>query len=104
MPNEKHPIIAHGELYVEPIRKKTGPMEKKIPNEYPIAKQKMINCIDQIFEQVQKQEEIFMDEKVICVRMEPKFEAKSYVPTSIIPSDGSLKIVGGRKYRIDATN
>lgn len=43
-----------------------------------------------------------MDEKVICVRMEPKFEAKSYVPTSIIPGDGSLEIVGGRKYRIES--
>lgn len=103
MPNDKHPIIANGELYVEPIRKKTGPIDKKIPNEYPIAKQKMIHYIDQIFEQVQKQEEIFMDEKVICVRMEPKFEAKSYVPTSIIPGDGSLEIVGGRKYKINAT-
>lgn len=103
MPNEKHPIIANGELYVEPIRKKTGPMVKKIPNEYPIAKQNMIRYIDRIFEQVEKQEEIFLDEKVICVRMEPKFEAKSYVPTSIIPGDGSLEIVGGRKYKIDRT-
>ncbi|MDR1319854.1 MAG: S8 family peptidase [Gracilibacteraceae bacterium] len=102
MPHEKHPIIANGELYVEPISRRTGPMAKKIPNEYPIAKQKMIRCIDQIFEQVQKQEEIFMDEKVICVRMEPKFEAKSYVPASIVSGDGNLEIIGGRKYRIDA--
>ena len=89
MPNEKHPIIANGELYVEPIRKKSGPMEKKIPNEYPVAKQKIISNIIQIFEQIQKQEEIFMDEKIICIRMEPKFEAKSYIPTSILSGDGS---------------
>jgi hypothetical protein len=103
MPNEKHPIIANGELYVEPIRKKTGPMVKEIPNEYLIAKQNMIRYIDHIFEQIQTREEIFLDKKVICVRMEPKFEAKSYVPTSIIPADGSLEIVGGRKYRIEPT-
>ncbi len=103
MPNEQHPIIANGELYVEPIRKKTGPMVKKIPNDYPIAKQNMIRYIDHIFEQVQRQEEIFLHDKVICIRMEPKFEAKSYVPTSIIPGDGSLEIVGGRKYRIEST-
>lgn len=102
MPNEKHPIIANGELYVESIRKKSAGGTKKIPNEYPIAKQNMIRCINHIFEQVQKQEEIFLDEKVICVRMEPKFEAKSYVPTSIIPDDGSLEIIGGRKYKIEA--
>jgi hypothetical protein len=101
MPNEKHPIIANGELYVEPIRKKSGPMEKKIPNEYPVAKQKIISNIIQIFEQIQKQEEIFMDEKIICIRMEPKFEAKSYIPTSILSGDGSLELIGGRKYKID---
>jgi hypothetical protein len=78
-------------------------MVKKIPNEYPIAKQNMIRCINHIFEQVQKQEEIFLDEKVICVRMEPKFEAKSYVPISIVSGDGSLEIIGGRKYRIEST-
>jgi hypothetical protein len=52
MPNEKHPIIANGELYVEPIRQKTGPMVKEIPNEYLITKQNMIRYIDHIFEQI----------------------------------------------------
>ena len=32
MPGEKHPIIAHGELYVEPIVKKSRPIDKSIPS------------------------------------------------------------------------
>lgn len=34
MSGEKHPIIAHGELYVEPIVKKSRPIDKSIPHEY----------------------------------------------------------------------
>lgn len=37
MPGEKHPIIAHGELYVEPIVKKSRPIDKSIPHEYEDA-------------------------------------------------------------------
>lgn len=97
MAGNKHPIIAHGELYVEPITKKGGGGAKKIPHEYAAAKQKIIADIDRIFDVIHEKREIFLEEKIVCVRMEPKFEAKSYVPTQLL-TDESMSIVGGRKY------
>lgn len=97
MAMNKHPIIAHGELYVEPIAKKGGGGAKKIPHEYAVAKQRIIADIDRIFNVIHEKTEIFLEEKIVCVRMEPKFEAKSYVPTQLLSDDG-MSIVGGRKY------
>lgn len=97
MADNKYPIIAHGELYVEPITKKGGGSPKKIPHEYEMAKNKVILDIDRIFQEIQAKQEIFLEEKIVCVRMEPKFEAKSYVPTQLLIDDG-MEIVGGRKY------
>ncbi|MFR4067642.1 MAG: S8 family peptidase [Oscillospiraceae bacterium] len=99
MPGEKHPIIAHGELYVEPIVKKSRPIDKSIPHEYEDAKQRILSDISDITEKIEIQEEFFLDEKILCVRMEPKFEAKSYVPASITQVSDSISLVGGRKYR-----
>lgn len=45
-------------------------------------------------------DEIFVDKKIVCVRLEPKFEAKSYTPNSLI-ADSNMKLVGGRRYSID---
>lgn len=97
MAGTKHPIIAHGELYVEPITKKTGGGEKKIPHKYDEAKQRILSDIDRIRNVIHNQGEIFLEEKIICIRMEPKFEAKSYVPTQFF-TDERMSIVGGRKY------
>lgn len=98
MADKKHPIIAHGELYVEPIIKKGSGGDKKIPHEYQFAKQKMIQDLDRINRDFIENTEIFLEEKIICIRMEPKFEAKSYVPTSLVVSKDDMEIVGGRKY------
>ncbi|MBC3803348.1 S8 family serine peptidase [Acetobacterium fimetarium] len=98
MAKEKHPILAHGELYVEPIVKKKAGGPKKIPHEYQDAKLRILDEIDKIHDKIISNAEVFMKEKIICVRMEPKFEAKSYVPTALIQSNDSMKIVGGRKY------
>ena len=84
MPGEKHPIIAHGELYVEPIVKKSRPIDKSIPHEYEDAKQRILSDISNITEKIEIQEEFFLDEKILCVRMEPKFEAKSLFSISNI--------------------
>lgn len=97
MAQNKNPIIVHGELYVEPITKKSGGGEKKIPHEYPKAKQKIISDIDKILNEIHINNEIFLEEKIVCVRMEPKFEAKSYVPIQLLINE-SMSIVGGRKY------
>ncbi len=98
MANDKHPIIAHGELYVEPITKKGGGGDKKIPHEYEEAKKRILADIDNIFTAIHQKTEMFLEEKIVCVRMEPKFEAKSYVPTQLL-ADENMSIVGGRRYR-----
>ena len=103
MAKEKHPIIAYGELYVEPISKKVPIGPKKYPHEYSHAKDIIIKQLDQITEMfnskdTQETAEIFTQDKIICFRMEPKFEAKSYVPTSIISAVKDMELIGGRKY------
>lgn len=95
---KKHPIIANGELYVEPITKKFNGGPKDIPHEYRIAKQRMLRDIDKVSREISEGAEIFMCEKIVCLRMEPKFEAKSYVPYSLLVSRENMDIVGGRKY------
>lgn len=94
---EKHPIIANGEYYIEPLRKKTFGGPPKLPHEYNEAKGRLGNNIEQIQRQIEQSEEVFMDEKIVCVRLEPKYEAKSYTPNSLI-AESKMKFVGGRKY------
>ena len=105
MANERHPIIAHGELYVEPISKKSNYVNKSYPHEYEEVKTQLISNIDKITSTLSgenvESREIFIDEKIICLRMEPKFEAKSYIPNSIINSKNDMELIGGRKYSID---
>lgn len=97
MNEKKYPLIAHGELYIEPITKNFFGGLKKIPHEYLEAKKKIISDIDRINASIQENQELFLDEKIVCVRMEPKFEAKSYVPNQLL-TDDNMNIVGGRKY------
>jgi hypothetical protein len=98
MAGSKYPIIAHGELYVEPIAKKSGGGQKDSPHEYEEAKPKIIADLNRIFDAIHEKQEIFLKEKIVCVRMEPKFEAKSYVPNQLLTTN-NMSIVGGRKYR-----
>lgn len=100
--SSKHPIIAHGELYAEPVKKQLSGGPKTMPRDYPEAKQRILNDLDTLTKIIEESSEHFLEEKVICMRLEPKFEAKSYVPDSIIKaiSDEGTDIVGGRKYTI----
>ena len=97
--SDKMPILAHGENYIEAVIKRTGAGTKKYPGSYEDAKNRIISDLDAIADDLEDKPEMFMPEKVICVRMEPKFEAKSYSPDPIVSavSDG-MKIIGGRKY------
>jgi len=97
MSSPKRPIIAHGELYVEPIVKRGSGGPKIIPHQYEVAKHKTIENVDRILQQIQQKDEIFLNEKIVCVRLEPKFEAKSYVPDGLLLNE-NMTIVGGRKY------
>lgn len=98
MDSKKHPIIARGEEYVEPIVKKLGWGNKPRPHEYKESKIRLINDIDKINRQIVNKSEIFLDEKFLCVRLEPDFEAKSYCPESLVKDNNEMGIVGGRKY------
>lgn len=105
MAAERHPIIANGELYVESVIKKSSPSKKSYPHEYAEAKTNLINDLEVIYDMFStnsnSSDEIFIKDKVICFRLEPKFEAKSYVPETIISAVQDMKIIGGRQYSID---
>lgn len=97
MEKGKYPIIANGELYVEPISKKMNFPPKEWPHDYNDAKINICNDLNNIKKKIEDKEEIFLDEKVLCIRLEPKLEAKSYVPDSLMISE-DMQIIGGRKY------
>lgn len=97
--DRKHPIIAHGEMYAEPIARPISNGPKILPHEYNEAKQRVLGNLSTLESALTDSDELFLEEKIVCVRLEPKFEAKSYVPTSLVSamSSGS-EIIGGRKY------
>lgn len=97
---EKHPIIGNGQYYIDPLIKKTFGGEPVFPHEYVEAKARLSADIEKIQDSFSDSEEIFVDKKIVCVRLEPKFEAKSYTPNSLI-ADSDMKLVGGRRYTID---
>jgi len=104
MSKERYPIIGHGEVYVEPIKYVPRPGNSDRPHEYMEAKARIISNIERIKEEIKKNDEIFFKEKFVCIRMEPKYEAKSYSPNSILVSKEDMKLVGGRKYSFNEGN
>lgn len=98
--NGKHPIIGNGQYYIQPIIKKTFGGEPSLPHEYEEAKVRLSADIEKIQNSFSGSDEIFVEKKIVCVRLEPKFEAKSYTPNSLI-ADSDMKLVGGRRYTID---
>lgn len=99
--NVKHPIIANGQLYIEPLIKRNGGGTPSFPHEYEEAKFRLCSDISKIQDSIRDSEEVFLDEKIVCIRLEPKYEAKSYTPNSIVTESG-MKLVGGRKYSLDS--
>ena len=97
--SNKHPILGRGELYVKDIEKRYYGGPQKLPHTYHENKMALIKDISSIQEEIQRNDEIFLQEKVVCIRMEPKFEAKSYSPDMILSVDG-ITPIGGRKYII----
>ena len=98
--SDRHPIIANGELYAQPVNKPIGGGPKTLPHEYEEAKARTLAHLSALEAAFSDDKEVFMEEKIICLRLEPKFEAKSYVPSSIISAMPGGKIVGGRKYKL----
>ena len=99
--NAKHPIIANGQYYIEPLIKRSGGGSPNFPHEYGEAKIRLCSDIGRIQDSIRDNDEIFLDEKIVCIRLEPKYEAKSYTPSSLVAESG-MKLVGGRKYSLDS--
>ncbi|MBE6468892.1 MAG: S8 family peptidase [Coriobacteriaceae bacterium] len=97
--SEKLPIIAHGETYAKPVKRNQGGGPRIRPHEYEEARSRLLANIDTISSQIENNPDLYLDERIVCVRLEPKFEAKSYMPSSMLTASDNLKIVGGRKYR-----
>ncbi|MCD7923136.1 MAG: S8 family peptidase [Clostridiales bacterium] len=99
--SDKHPILANGQYYIDPLVKRTYGGDIEYPHSYEDAKVKLFQDISDIQDAIVKSEETFAEQKVVCVRLEPKFEAKSYAPSSLVAGT-DMKMIGGRKYKIDA--
>lgn len=97
---DKHPILANGELYAEPVSKSLYGGPKVLPRDYYSAKERIVSSLDKLSEKITAGNEKFLEEKVVCIRLEPKFEAKSYMPQAIVNvmRKEDTQIVGGRKY------
>ena len=98
---EMLPILARGEAYAMPVFKKGSGAPKPRPHEYEEARERLLSNMDIVLERIDTNPGLYLDEKVICVRMEPKFEAKSYVPSPILSVSDDMKFIGGRKYKIE---
>ncbi len=98
---KKHPILANGQYYISPLEKRSGGGPSNLPHEYSEAKERLCADIDRIQQSIDNSDEIFVADKVVCIRLEPKYEAKSYLPSSLV-ADSGMKLIGGRKYTIDA--
>lgn len=104
MNNRKLPILAHGELYIESAKRKSGPIDKKYPRDYGMARERLLSDLQLLERDIREDKKFFMDEKVICIRLEPKFEAKSYCPDVITNVSDEMKIIGGRRYNYDESS
>lgn len=98
---DRLPIIAHGESYIQAIVRPNSGGPKKRPHTYEEARENILRDINSIFTAIDKDPELYLDEKVICVRMEPKFDAKSYTPSAMLRASESMEIVGGRRYKLE---
>ena len=56
----KHPIIANGEIYAEPVSKALGGGPKQMPRDYFEAKQRIINALDDLTQDIAEGEEVFL--------------------------------------------
>lgn len=70
----KHPIIANGQYYVDPLIKKTFGGEIKFPHEYEEAKVRLSEDISKIQNSIENSDEVFANEKVLCIRLEPSLK------------------------------
>lgn len=66
---DKHPILANGQYYIDPLVKKTYGGEIEYPHEYEDAKIKLTQDITNIQSAIMDSDEVFADQKVVCIRL-----------------------------------
>nr|WP_314784090.1 S8 family peptidase [Olsenella uli] len=98
---DRLPIIAHGESYIQAIARPNSGGPKERPHTYEEARTNILRDIDSVFTTIDEDPELYLDEKVLCVRMEPKFDAKSYTPSAMLRASEDMEIVGGRRYKLE---
>lgn len=62
----KHPIIANGEIYAEPVSKALGGGPKDLPRDYFEAKRRVLDALDALEQDIEDSKEFFLDERIIC--------------------------------------
>lgn len=92
------PILMNGQKLAEPtIKKKTGG-EKKAPYTYEEVKERIINDMNNLSEEIDNNTEFYLkNEIVISIRMAENFIAKSYIP-DVFDTKESMEFVGARIY------
>lgn len=90
---------------MEAISKKGPPLEIKYPRDYDQARTRLTADIAALGQQIEAYDSdlILKESVVFCVRLNPKFIAKSYFPANFVSETG-LEIIGSRKWKIDDAN
>lgn len=103
--NKRRPILFNGEVYSEPITKKTGFSNKSVPYTYEDAKGKLLSDIAStktLISQLSDTQRM-PNEVVLSLTVQPEFTAKSYYPSSLFDNNGSEKFgiqeIGSRVWK-----
>lgn len=92
------PILAKGEKLAEEITKGRSGGDKTLPYTYEEAKDRTINDINEVSNEIEKNRELYLEDEIILnIRMAESFIAKSYIP-NLFNKKESMEFVGARIY------
>lgn len=93
----KRPILMKGERLIDIVTKKGMGGEKPLPRQYTQAKQRIIQSLNEVKEEIKEGKANFLENEIILsVKMEQGFLAKSYRP-DFLTKDENMTLVGARK-------
>ena len=70
------------------------------PHEYEEARVRLLSDIHAVNSHIGDNPEMYLDQRIVCVRLESTFGAESHGSSSILSVSDELKFVGGRKYAV----
>jgi subtilisin family serine protease len=102
--NPRRPILFNGEVYSSPVEKRNVGGAIEYPLTYDEARTQVIDGIRTTREYLRQmpQGSRLPNEVVMCIRMQPKFSAKSYYPDSLFDLNKTrfgLQEIGSRNWR-----